>query len=216
MIADSQKQQELAELLERVQKLEHELAASETAGQWPPTNFYLEYYATSGFMLGMFGAMVSLLVNVIGAPVAGKSPLELIRVYLTFPLGAKALEIASQQTDVYAIGDGVILAVGCCLYLATGMLLGVPFFVALVRLTEGKSVGVRLAVATGLSLVLWVINFYGILSWLQPALIGGNWIVDPAVLPTWVAAVTHLVFGWTLALLYPLGRFQPYLPPQTA
>lgn len=216
MTVDPQKQQELSELLERVQKLEHELAASESAGQWPPKDFYLEYYATSGFMLGMFGAMVSLLVNVIGAPIVGKSPLELIRVYLTFPLGAKALELASQQTDVYAIGDGVILAVGCCLYLATGMLLGVPFFVVLVRLTENKSVGVRLAVATGLSLVLWVINFYGILSWLQPALIGGNWIVDPAVLPTWVAAVTHLVFGWTLALLYPLGRFQPYQQPQPA
>jgi hypothetical protein len=88
MIADPQKQQELAELLERVQKLEHDLAASESAGQWPPQGFYTEYYATSGFMLGMFGAMVSLLVNVIGAPIAGKSPLELIRVYLTFPLGA--------------------------------------------------------------------------------------------------------------------------------
>jgi hypothetical protein len=216
MIADPQKQQELAELLERVQKLEHDLAASESAGQWPPQGFYTEYYATSGFMLGMFGAMVSLLVNVIGAPIAGKSPLELIRVYLTFPLGAKALELASQQSDVYAIGDGVILAVGCCLYLATGMLLGVPFFVALVRLTEGRSVGVRMAVATALSLGLWAINFYGVLSWLQPALIGGNWITDPAVLPTWVAVVTHLVFGWTLALLYPLGRFQPYQQPQTA
>lgn len=216
MTADPQKQQELAELLERVQQLEHELAASESEGQWPPKGFYLEYYATTGFLLGMFGAMASLLVNVIGAPIAGKSPLELIRVYLTFPLGAKALELASQQSDVYAIGDGVILAVGCCLYLATGMLLGVPFFVALVRLTEGKSTGVRLVVATVLSLGLWGINFYGVLSWLQPALIGGNWIVDPAVLPSWVAAVTHLVFGWTLALLYPLGRFQAYQQPKTA
>jgi hypothetical protein len=88
--------------------------------------------------------------------------------------------------------------------------------VALVRLTEGRSVGVRMAVATALSLGLWAINFYGVLSWLQPALIGGNWITDPAVLPTWVAVVTHLVFGWTLALLYPLGRFQPYQQPQTA
>uniref|UniRef100_A0A7C2JYY5 Uncharacterized protein n=1 Tax=Schlesneria paludicola TaxID=360056 RepID=A0A7C2JYY5_9PLAN len=160
--------------------------------------------------------MASLLANVIGAPTAGKSPLELIRVYLTFPLGEKALQLASQQTDVYAIGDGVMLAIGCCLYLATGMVLGVPFFVALVRLTEGKSVVQRLAVATVLSLILWVVNFYGLLSWIQPALIGGNWITDPAVLPPWVAAVTHLVFGWTLALMYPLGRFQPYQQPTTA
>lgn len=216
MTAENNKLQELAELRERVQVLEHELAANESQGQWPPKGFYLEYYATSGFMLGMFGAMISLLANVIGAPIAGKSPLELIRVYLTFPLGEKALQLASQQGDVYVIGDGVILAVGCCLYLATGMLLGVPFFVALVRLTEGKSLGARLAVATVLSLVLWAINFYGILSWLQPALIGGNWISNPAILPTWVAAVTHLVFGWTLALLYPLGRFQAYQQPEAA
>ncbi len=216
MTVDEQKQQELAALRERVQQLEGELTATETEGQWPPQKFYLEYYATSGFLLGIFGAMTSLLINVIGAPIAGRSPLELIRVYLTFPLGEKALQLASQQTDVYIIGDGVMLAIGCCLYLGTGMILGVPFFITLVRLTEKSSIGVRLLVATGLSLVLWMINFYGILSWLQPALFGGHWITDPAVLPTWVAVVTHLVFGWTLALAYPLGRFQVYQQPTRA
>jgi len=25
-----------------------------------------------------------------------------------------------------------------------------------------------------------------------------------------VAAATHLVFGWTVALLYPLGEYRPY------
>lgn len=213
MTVDEHKQQELAELRERLQRLEGEIEAEESVGQWPPQGFYTEYYATSGFLLGMFGAMTSLLVNVIGAPIAGKSPLELIRVYLTFPLGAKALELATQQSDVYAIPDGVMLAIGCCLYLGTGMLLGIPFFVVLVRLTEGSSVAMRLVVATGLSLVLWMINFYGLLSWLQPALIGGNWITDPKILPTWVAVMTHLIFGWTLALAYPLGRFQAYQQP---
>jgi hypothetical protein len=210
MSVDDLKQKELAELRQRVQRLEAEVAADATAGQWPPKGFYLEYYATSGFLLGMFGAMTSLLVNVIGAPIAGKSPLELIRVYLTFPLGEKALELLSQQKDVYAIGDGVMIAIGCCLYLATGMVLGIPFFITLVRLSEGKSIGQRMAVATVLSVLLWLFNFYGLLIWLQPALIGGNWITDPAILPWWVALVTHLVFGWTLAALYPLGRFQPY------
>lgn len=216
MMIDDPKQTELAELLERVQRLEDELSAAKSPNKWPPEGFYWEYYATTGFLLGMLGAMASLMINVIGAPIAGKSPLELIRVYLTFPLGEQALRLASQQTDVYAIGDGVMLAIGCCLYLATGMVLGVPFFAVLVRLTEGKSLGYRLGVATVLSLVLWVINFYGVLSWLQPALIGGKWITDPAILPVWVAAVTHLVFGWTLALLYPLGRFQVYHQPSTA
>jgi hypothetical protein len=210
---DQQKAQELAELRARVQQLETELAAEEAAGGWPPKGFYTEYYATTGFILGMFGAAMSLVVNVIGAPMAGKSPLELIRVYLTFPLGEKALQLAATGKDVYVIPDGVMLAIGCCLYLATGMLLGVPFFVALVRFTEGRSVGFRMGVATILATALWAVNFWGILSWLQPLLFGGNWITDPKILPPWVALVTHLVFGWTLAVLYPWGKFQAYQQP---
>ena len=71
----------------------------------------------------------------------------------------------------------------------------------------------RLLVATIVSLAIWAVNFYGILSWLQPLLIGGdpgNWITNPAYLPWWVAAATHLVFGWSIALLYPLGEYTPY------
>jgi hypothetical protein len=48
---------------------------------------------------------------------------------------------------------------------------------------------------------------------LQPLVIGGdpgNWITNPNYLPWWVAAATHLVFGWTIALLYPLGVYTPY------
>jgi hypothetical protein len=178
MTVDLRKQQELEELRARLARLEAELAAEAGPGNWPPQGFYLEYYATTGFMLGIFGAMASLLVNV--------------------------------------IGDGVMLAIGCCLYLVTGMVLGVPFFVALVRFSDGKSLLYRLAVATVLSQVLWLFNFYALLSWIQPAVTGGNWITDPAVLPPWVASVTHLVFGWTLALMYPLGRFQPYQQPTFA
>ena len=63
----------------------------------------------------------------IGAPIAGKNPLELIRVYLTFPLGESALRLTEQPGGHYVLGDGMILAFGCCLYLFTGMLLGVPF-----------------------------------------------------------------------------------------
>lgn len=213
MTIDDRKFEELRELRARVQTLEAELTEQISEQGWIPRGFYTEYYATTGAMLGMLAAAISLLANVIGAPIAGKSPLELIRVYLTFPLGERALQLASSPTDVYAIGDGVILATGCCLYLATGMVLGVPFFVTLVRLTEGKSTAYRLLVAAVLAVVLWIINFWGILSWLQPLIIGGRWITDPAVLPTWVALMTHLVFGLTLAFLYPLGRFQPYRIP---
>lgn len=216
MTADASKVQKLEALRARLQELEAEVQSERTGGQWPPTGFYAEYYATTGFLLGMFGATMSLLVNVIGAPVAGKSPLELIRVYLTFPLGENALKLATTDKDVFVIGDGVMLAVGCCLYLGTGMLLGIPFFVTLVRLTEGKSFVYRLIAATAMSTALWIFNFYFILSWLQPLLFGGRWITDPQVIPPWVALVTHLVFGWTLAVLYPWGRFQPYQQPTAA
>ena len=213
MTVDARKVQELEELRTRVRELETQVEAEKTAGQWPPKGFYAEYYATTGFILGMFGAAMSLLVNVIGAPIAKKSPLELIRIYLTFPLGEKALELASGVKDVYVIGDGVILAIGCCLYLGTGMVLGIPFFVSLVWLTEGKSAIYRLFIATILAALLWAINVWGILAWLQPLLFGGNWITNPEYLPSWVALVTHLIFGWTLALLYPWTKFQPYTQP---
>lgn len=200
------KKRELDELRRRVSQLEAEIA--QTASDWPPKDFYSMYYATTGFMLGAFGAVTSLLVNAIFAPLAGKSPLELIKVYLTFPMGEKALEIN-------AAGNGwLILSLGVCLYIGTGMLLGVPFYLQLVRICGKQSpLRKRLIAAVLISLQLWVIAFYCILSWVQPLLLGGNWITDPTVLPPWVAAGTHLVFGVTLALLYPLGQFTPYTPP---
>lgn len=216
MPVDVHKIQELDELRARLRQLESEVQGEALSGQWPPKEYYAAYHATTGFILGMFGAVISLLVNVIGAPVAGKSPLELIRIYLTFPLGENALRLAEGTENIYAIPDGVMLAIGCCLYIGTGMLLGVPFFAILGKLTEGKSAAYRLIAASVLATLLWLINFYGILSWLQPLLFGGRWITDPKVLPVWVAWVTHLVFGWTLALLYPWGKFQPYQQPATS
>jgi hypothetical protein len=89
------------------------------------------------------------------------------------------------------------------------MLLGIPLQLVLSRFNGKATVAKRLAIASGLGLGLWLFNFYAVLSWLQPLLFGGNWIVDAAYLPPWVAAGTHLVFGWTMALLYPLGQFVP-------
>ena len=57
--------------------------------------------------------------------------------------------------------------------------------------------------------------YYGILSWLQPAVVKNmspeNYIVNRV--PWYVAAATHLVFGWTLAIVYPLGDFTAYRRP---
>lgn len=206
------KLQELERLKAQVERLENDIAAARTGPGWRATGYYGAYYATAGFLLGSLGAIVSLLVNMIGAPLAGKSPLELIRVYLTFPLGGKALELTHGQT-AYAVNDRVILAFGCCLYLGTGMLLGIPIYMALARFAADGGIVKRLIVASIVSLLIWAIIFYGILSWLQPLLVEGdpgNWITNPAYLPWWVAAATHLIFGWTIALLYPLGQYRPY------
>ena len=199
------KRARLAELQAEAERLESEVDAEEfgqAVGEWAKKGYYLTYYATAGFFLGMVAALASLMFNIIGATVAGKDPLQLIRVYLTFGLGGKALDPA--------FDDRLALAMGCILYIATGMLLGIVFHVVLTRYAANAGLLGRLLVASVLAVVVWLVNFYGLISWVQPLLFGGNWIVDDAQLPWWVALATHLVFGWTMALIYPWGLFQPY------
>jgi hypothetical protein len=206
------KLQELEALKSRVEMLENEISQARSGPGWRATGYYSAYYATAGFMLGSLGAIASLLFNFIGAPLAGKSPLELIRVYLTFPLGERALQL-SEGTHAYAVNDRVILAFGVCLYLVTGMFLGIPVYMALTRFAASGGLIRRMIVGSVVALIIWTVMFYGILSWLQPLLVEGdpgNWITNPQYLPWWVAAATHVVFGCTIALLYPLGEYRPY------
>ena len=196
---------ELAQIKERMEQLERELD-SESNATAKFQGYYFAYFATTGFMLGMFGAVTSLLFNVVGsllvAPKDGsvQHPFRLIQVYLTFPFGERALQMDS----------GLALALGCCLYIAFGMLLGVIFNVVLTRFTATGTVAQRLLFASVFAILVWIVNFYGILSWLQPLLFGGRWIVD--MIPGWVAAATHLVFAWTMVLVYPWGLYAPYRP----
>ena len=114
------KRQELEELRARVRQLESEMTSPAVPKQWVATEYYTAYYATTGFLLGGIAAMSSLLFNIVGALIFEKNPLELIRVYLTFPMGEQAL-------NYDAVNNGLILAIGCCLYLGTGMLYGIFF-----------------------------------------------------------------------------------------
>lgn len=204
------KQQEFDELQLRVAQLERELAEAQVDDSWRTrATSYPAYAATTGFLLGGVAASVALFVNIAGAYLVGRHPLELIRVYLTFPLGEQALVLTSATRGATAIDDRMILLLGICLYLGTGMLIGSVFQLILSTYTRGQSLGKRLGCASLTALAIWLINFYGVLIWLQPLLCGGNWIVNPQYHPIWVAAGTHLVFGWTMGLLSPLGEFQP-------
>jgi len=195
--ADRQhKLDELAELQQRVAQLQREVEAPPK--HWQAEGFYTAYYATAGFMLGMFGAMTSLMFNVIGSTLINQHPLRLIQVYLTFPLGERGLEL----------DGGLTLVIGCCLYIGTGMLLGVPFHLLLTWSTANRKVSYRYLVATILAASMWLVHFYLILAWLQPLLFEGNWIVEQ--IPWWIGLVTHLIYGWTMALVYPLGQYVPY------
>jgi hypothetical protein len=196
---------QVARLQDEAARLQAEIDAEQfgrIAGEWARRGYYLTYYATAGFFLGMMAALVSLMFNIIGASVAGKDPLQIIRVYLTFGMGDKALDPAFE--------NGLALAMGCVLYIATGMLLGIIFHVVLSRYAAQSGLLGRLMLASVVALAIWLVNFYLLISWIQPLLFGGNWIVDNRHLPWWVALATHLVFGWTMALIYPWGEFRPY------
>jgi len=192
----SAKQAELEQLRDRAAELEREISAGPE--HWEATEFYTGYYATAGFVLGMFGAVTSLIFNVVGSALVEQHPLRLIQIYLTFPLGERALQLSG----------GLTLTIGCCLYIATGMLLGAPFHVLLTWAADKATFGYRLVAASILATSMWLVHFYLILAWLQPLLFGGSWIVER--IPWWVGLVTHLVYGWTMALVFPLGRYVPY------
>lgn len=52
---------------------------------------------------------------------------------------------------------------------------------------------------TGYGIAIWVVNFYGILSWLQPLLHGEAFILTE--IPIAVAVLTHICYGLTVALV---------------
>lgn len=198
---------ELRLLKQRVAELEIQQSEAAVPAAWVPPTRYVYYDAASGFLLGVFGSIASLTFNVIGSVVAGLDPLQLIRVYLTFPLGEKALKLTEAGGQTQSVPDGLILALGCCLYLGTGMLMGVPVFLAISTVCRGKGLVSRVVVGVLTSLAIWAVNFYAILSWLQPMFFQGNWITSGEYLPWWVAAATHAIFGATVAVLSPWGEF---------
>lgn len=205
---------ELQALRDRVRELESELEGSvgesEPGGaNWRERGDYITYYATTGFFLGMIGALVSLLANVLGAIASNLPPLKLIQVYLTFGMGETALDPSFTGPRA-----GIALLIGCILYVGTGMCYGVLFQVVYNKYFPKAGTLERLFIATLLGIGIWIVNFYVLIAILQPLLFRGNWILQE--IPWWVGAGTHLVFAWTMALLYPLGAYVPYRPDEAA
>jgi hypothetical protein len=198
-----ERERRIREHLDAIRELER-TAASEAGRPWPPAGYYLLWHVMIGMLLGAIGAGASLLFNVVGAPLFGRPPLELIRVYLTFPMGERAL----------AAETGLVLTVGCVLYLVTGAAYGILFHLLMSTTFRRSSARTRVLAAAAIGLGLWIVNFYLVLSWLQPLLLGGNWIVR--LVPAWVAAATHLAFAFTMLLGESFGRFVPYLPRPAA
>lgn len=182
------RQRQIDRHLQAIRTLEAEAAAAPTTPSWPPSGFYFTWHLGAGMIFGALGATVSLIANALAAPLFDQRALELIRVYLTFPMGARALEVDA----------GTVLTAGCVLYLATGAIYGVLIHLLLTVYFDRASNGRRLLAATAIGIGLWILNFYLILSWLQPLLLGDNWIVR--LIPPWVGAATHLVFAWSVAL----------------
>lgn len=170
---------------------------------WKEPGYNVARQAVVGLMLGGIAGCTSLLFNVIGSvlwpAINGETqhPLRIIQVYLTFPLGESALQLNS----------GAVLALGCLLYLGTGMLYGMLFQLAMSYFLPFAGIWARISTCGLFSILVWGVNYFGVLLWLQPLLFGESWIVE--LIPNWVAVLTHLVFGFTMALLYPLGHYQP-------
>ena len=92
--------QSVEQLKSQVQKLQGELNKVADEQRWPPSRFSGMEHVAYGAALGACGAAVALLANVVLAPLVGKHSLELIRVYLTFPLGTEALALTEAAPHV--------------------------------------------------------------------------------------------------------------------
>jgi len=181
--------------------LQHRLHAARGAVplDWPPKGFYLTYYVVAGLMIGVLGSLTSFGVNVLGSLVVDQSPLRILRVYGTVFLGLDAL-----RTD--SLDFFMLVAV---VHFSVGAVAGAVFHVAVNRFVPDRAL-LQIGLGAAYGLLMWIVNFYFVLVWLQPKLVGEPYVLQ--LMPAWIGALTHLVYGLTLGLLQPLGRFEPYRP----
>lgn len=172
---------------------------ADTAPGWPPKGFYLTFYVVAGLMLGVLGSLVSFLCNVAGSLLLRQDPLLFLRVYGTFFLGREAL--VTDHLDFFMLVAVVYFSVGA---------VGGAVFHVLVNYLCPDRVPLQVVLGAAYGLLMWVVNFYVVIAWVQPRLFGEAFVLE--LMPAWVAALTHVAYGVTLGALQPLGRFVPYRP----
>jgi hypothetical protein len=180
-----------------IRELEDDLARAEAgqAAAWVPLRFYTAYYVTSGLLIGIGAAWATLLLNMLGSLSIHGDAFKLLRVYGTFFFGSDAME-----TNRAAI---LMLTVG--VHTLTGAVCGAPIHVVLSRWKPDLSLRGRVLAGAVLGVVMWLVNFYGVLSWLQPRLVGSAIILEE--MPASVAAANHVAFAVLVVLMQPLGAF---------
>ena len=166
---------------------------------WPPVGFYLTFYIVAGATIGILGSVTSFAFNVLGSLLVKQDPLLVLRVYGTVFLGAKAL-----TTD--DLNFFMLVAV---VHFSVGASAGAVFQVFISRFVPDRP-ALQIVLGGVYGLLMWVVNFYVVIAWLQPRLFGEAYVLE--LMPVWVAALTHVIYGLTLGLLQPLGRFVPYRP----
>lgn len=178
--------------------LEGQLPAP-VAASWPPVGFYLTFYVVAGMIIGILGSVTSFLFHIVGSLLVHQDPLLFLRVYGTVFLGGEAL-----TTD-----DLSFFMLVAVVHFSVGASAGAVFQVLIGR--YGPTPWRSQIILGGLyGLLMWVVNFFFIISWLQPMLVGKAYMLE--LMPIWVAALTHVIYGLTLGVLQPIGHFVPYRP----
>ena len=197
---------EIADRREQLAQLETALRAAERKERdqkWFPQGFYSAYYILSGMVLGVVASWVTLLLNIVGAALVEGEPLKLLRIYSTILGGDKTIASSSAVILMFALG----------VHTLTGAICGAPIHVVYSRYFIGQRLGPRLLVGLVLGVIMWLVNFYGILYWFQPLVLGvdSSYIVDN--IPFWVAVASHIAFTETVLLLQPFAVFNAHNYP---
>jgi hypothetical protein len=189
---------EIAAQRARLAELESRLGTmAAPSPSWPPRGFYLTFHVVAGLMIGVLGSITSFVFHVIGSLLVNQDPLYVLRVWGTVFLGERAL--TTTDLDFFMLVAVVHFSIG-----AVG---GAVFHVLISLFVPDRPLR-QVALGAAYGLLMWIVNFYFVLVWLQPRLVGEAWVLQ--LMPPWIAALTHLIYGLTLGALQPLGRFEPY------